>query len=127
MYLAALETRIRAAVVSGYLTTFQSYALGTGDFCGSQFLPGIYAYADVPDLHGLIAPRPLLIEAGRMDRGFAIEASRQAHARLAAIYDAAGVPDRLERDEFDGGHEFRAATSLDFMDRGLAPASPATS
>jgi fermentation-respiration switch protein FrsA (DUF1100 family) len=127
MYLGALDTRIRAAVVSGYLTTFSAYALGPGNFCGSQFLPGIYAYADVPDLHGLIAPRPLLIEAGRMDRGFLIEASRQAHARLAAIYEAAGVPDRLERDEFDGGHEFRAATSLGFMDRWLAPASPATS
>ena len=124
MYLGALDTRIRAAVVSGYLTTFRAYALDTGNFCGSQFLPGIYAYADVPDLHGLIAPRPLLIEAGRVDRGFPIAASRAAHARVAAIYAAAGVPERLERDEFDGGHEFRAEASLDFMDRWLAPGSP---
>ena len=127
MYLGALDTRIRAAVVSGYLTTFSAYALGPGNFCGSQFLPGIYAYADVPDLHGLIAPRPLLVEAGRMDRGFPIEASRKAHKRLAHIYEAAGVPERLERDEFDGGHEYRAAASLDFMDRWLAPAGPAAS
>jgi len=127
MYLAALDTRIRAAVVSGYLTTFRTYALDTGNFCGSQFLPGIYAYADVPDLHGLIAPRPLLIEAGRADRGFPIEASRDAHARVAAIYAAAGVPERLERDEFDGGHEYRAEASLGFMDRWLAPGSPAGS
>ena len=125
MYLGALDTRIRAVVVSGYLTTFRAYALDTGNFCGSQFLPGIYAYADVPDLHGLIAPRPLLIEAGRADRGFPIAASREAHARLAAIYDAAGVPERLERDEFDGGHEYRAELSLDFMDRWLASGSPA--
>ena len=127
MYLAALDPRVRAAVVSGYLTTFRAYALDTGNFCGSQFLPGIYAYADVPDLHGLIAPRPLLIEAGRTDRGFPITASRAAHARVAAIYDAAGVPERLERDEFDGGHEYRAGASLDFMDRWLAPGSPALS
>lgn len=127
MYLGALDSRIRAAVVSGYLTTFRAYALDTGNFCGSQFLPGIYAYADVPDLHGLIAPRPLLIEAGRADRGFPLEASRQAHARVAAIYAAAGVPERLERDEFDGGHEYRAEASLDFMDRWLALGSPAVS
>lgn len=125
MYLAALDDRIRASVVSGYLTTFRAYALDTGNFCGSQFLPGIYAYADVPDLHGLIAPRSLLIEAGRMDRGFPIEASRAAHRRVAAVYAAAGVPERLERDEFDGGHEYRADTSLDFMDRWLAPGSAA--
>lgn len=119
MYLAALDERVRAAVVSGYLTTFTAYAINTGNFCGSQFLPGIYHYADVADLHGLIAPRPLLIEAGRADRGFPIEASRLAYTHLADIYAAAGSPDMLERDEFDGGHEFHAEASLDFMDRRL--------
>ena len=121
MYLAALDERIRAAVVSGYLTTFTAYALNTGNFCGSQFLPGIYRYADVADLHGLIAPRSLLIEAGRADRGFPIEASRLAYTQLAGIYAAAGSPDRLERDEFDGGHEFHAEASITFMERSLLP------
>lgn len=117
MYLAALDDRPSAVVVSGYLTTFRSYALDAGNFCGAQFLPGIYAIADVPDIHGCIAPRPLLIQAGRSDRGFAIEASRQAHAHLADIYAAAGASDRLARDEFDGGHEFLPEGPLDFMDR----------
>ncbi len=119
MYLAALDARVAAAVVSGYLTTFRSYALDAGNFCGAQFLPGVYALADVADIHGCIAPRPLLIQAGRVDRGFALGASRQAHARLADIYAAAGAADRLGRDEFDGGHEFRPAVPLDFMDRWL--------
>ncbi len=119
MYLASLDDRPAAVVVSGYLTTFRSYALDAGNFCGAQFLPGIYALADVPDIHGCIAPRPLLIQAGRSDRGFAIEASRQAHAHLAAIYAAAGASDRLARDEFDGGHELRPEAPLAFMDRWL--------
>ena len=121
MYLAALDKRIRAAVVSGYLTTFTAYALNTGNFCGSQFLPGIYRYADVADLHGLIAPRPLLIEAGRADRGFPIEASRGADSHLMEIYAAAGSAERLERDEFDGGHEFHAEASITFMEQSLSP------
>lgn len=120
MYLAALDDRPAAVVVSGYLTTFRSYALDAGNFCGAQFLPGIYALADVPDIHGCIAPRPLLIQAGRSDRGFAIEASRQAHAQLAAIYAAAGASDRLARDEFDGGHELLPEAPLEFMDRWLS-------
>ena len=119
MYLAALDERPAAVVVSGYLTTFRAYALDAGNFCGSQFLPGVYDLADVPDIHGCIAPRPLLIQAGRSDRGFNIEASRQAHAHLAAIYAAAGAADRLARDEFDGGHEFLPQAPLDFMDRWL--------
>jgi dienelactone hydrolase len=121
MYLAALDDRVRAAVVSGYLTSFRAYALEPGNFCGSQFLPGIYAHADVADLHGLIAPRPLLIEAGLADRGFPIEASRAAHAQLEQIYAAAGASERLERDEFEGGHAFHAVASLDFMQRRLQP------
>ena len=124
MYLTALDQRVRAAVVSGYLTTFRVYALDMGNFCGSQFLPGVYAYADVPDLHGLIAPRPLLIEAGRADPGFPIAASREAYARLEQIFAAAGVPERLARDEFEGEHEFHAVASLDFMDRWLRQAAP---
>ena len=121
MYLAALDTRVAATIVSGYLTTFRSYAIDAGHFCGSQFLPGVYALADVADIHGCIAPRPLLIQAGRTDRGFNIQASRQAHSRLSEIYAAAGGADRLARHEFDGGHEFRSAASLDFMDRWLRP------
>lgn len=119
MYLAALDDRPAAVVVSGYLTTFRSYALDAGNFCGAQFLPGIYAVADVPDIHGCIAARPLLIQAGRSDRGFAIEASRQAHSHLAAIYAAAGASDRLARNEFDGGHELRPEAPLEFMDQWL--------
>ena len=119
MYLTALDERVSAAIVSGYLTSFRAYALDTGNFCGSQFLPGIYRYADVADLHGLIAPRPLLIQAGCADRGFPIKASRDAQTHLANIYTAAGVPDRLERAEFDGGHEFHLSTALTFIDRWL--------
>ena len=119
MYLAALDTRVAAVVVSGYLTTFRAYALAAGNFCGAQFLPGVYDLADVADIHGCIAPRPLLIQAGRVDRGFDVTASRQAHAHLASIYAAAGAADRLARDEFDGGHEFLPEAPLDFMDRWL--------
>ncbi|MBM4436117.1 MAG: acetylxylan esterase [Actinobacteria bacterium] len=119
MYLAALDERVRAALVSGYLTTFRAYAIDTGNFCGSQFLPGVYAWGDVADIHGLIAPRRLLIQAGRADRGFPIEASRAAHAHLARIYAAAGAADRLERDEFNGGHEVNPAPVVAFMQRWL--------
>lgn len=120
MYLAAVDPRIKAAVISGYLTTFAEYALRMGNFCGSQFLPGIYEYADVADITGTIAPRPLLIEAGIRDPGFPVAASRQAYAVLERIYAIAGVPDRLERDEFDGGHEFSGRRAFDFMGKWLS-------
>ncbi len=125
MYLAALDERLRAAVVSGYLSTFRAYALEQGNFCGSQFLPGVYALADLADIHGLIAPRPLLIQAGRADRGFPIESARAAFAHLRRIYAAAGALGHLELDEFDGGHELGSAAALEFLERVLSAAGRA--
>lgn len=123
MYLTAVDPRIKAAIISGYLTTFSEYALRMGNFCGSQFLPGIYRYADVPDVTATIAPRPLLIEAGVKDPGFPIAASRKAHAVLERAYAVAGASDRLERDEFDGGHQFSGRRAFDFMGKWLSAAN----
>jgi len=119
MYLAATDMRVNAAAVVCYLTTFKSYALELGNFCGSQFVPGILKYAEVADICGLVAPRPLLIEAGIQDQGFPIAATREAYAHLERIYTAAGVNDRLWLDEFDGGHRFNGAKAFDFFTRYL--------
>ena len=114
-----LDPRIKVVVISGYLTTFAEYALRMGNFCGSQFLPGIYRYADVADVTASIAPRPLLIEAGVRDPGFPIAASREAHAVLERAYEVAGARDRLDRDEFDGEHQFSGRKAFDFVAKWL--------
>lgn len=119
MYLAALDERIKVALISCYLTTFKAYAIDKGNFCGSQFVPHLLKYADVADVTALIAPRPLLIENGIEDRGFPVEASRDAYQILQRTYAAAGVPDRLERDEFEGGHEFSGRLAFDWFKRWL--------
>jgi predicted dienelactone hydrolase len=117
MHSAGLDTRIKAAGISCAMTTYAEYAIRMGNFCGSQFIPGIYRYADLPDLAGLIAPRPLLIENGVYDDGFPIEASIEAHNRVGEIYRAAGVPDRLEIDVFEGAHQFSGRKAFDFFDK----------
>lgn len=119
MYLAALDDRIKVALISCYLTTFKAYALDKGNFCGSQFVPHLLKYADVADVTALIAPRPLLIENGISDRGFPVEASREAYSVLQRAYAAAGVPDHLARDEFEGGHEFSGRLAFDWFKRWL--------
>ena len=115
MYLAAVDERVKAADVVCYLTTFKQYALTQGNFCGSQFVPGILKYAEVADVCGLVAPRPLLIESGIHDGGFPIEAAREAYAHLETIYAAAQVSESLWLDEFDGGHQFSGAKAFDFF------------
>jgi dienelactone hydrolase len=117
-YVAALDDRARATIISGYLNTFRAYALGK-QFCGGQFVPGLLRWAEQPDVTALIAPRPLLIEAGIHDEAFPIAASREAHRTLERVYRLLGAEDRLWRDEFDGGHAWSGRLAYEFMDRYL--------
>ena len=128
-YVAALDERPRATVISGYLNTFWRYALEKA-LCGGQFVPGLLRWAELPDVAALIAPRPLLIEAGLQDQGFPVEGSREAQRTVARAYELLGATDALWRDEFDGGHRWSGRLAYAFMDRYLkeqpsAPAGPA--
>lgn len=118
-FLAALDERVKAADIICYLVEFETFAIRDANFCGSQFLPHLYRYADVADIAGLIAPRPLLIESGAHDEGFPIASALRAHDHLRRIYRAAGAEDRLHVDVFPGGHQFHGPTAREFFDKYL--------
>jgi hypothetical protein len=118
LFLAALDDRVAATVVSGFLTTYKSYALDRS-ICGAQYIPGLLRWAELPDVGALIAPRPLLVEAGLHDVHFQIAASRQAHRTLERAYRLLGAADALWRDEFDAGHRWSGRLAYTFMDRYL--------
>ncbi len=119
LHVAALDTRIKAAGIFSALTTYEEYAIKMANFCGSQFIPGMYQFADLADVAGLIAPRPLFISNGAFDDGFPIEASLAAHEHLTEIYRSAGVPDRLTIDVFSGGHAFGGGKAFPFLESWL--------
>jgi hypothetical protein len=107
-YTTALDDRIKVACISGYLSTLDDAISrrGLGNYCGAQYLPGLLEWGDIPDVFGLIAPRPLLIEAGKRDTCFVFPDTTKAYNRLANIYAAAGHPEHLDRDVADVEHEF---------------------
>jgi len=119
LYAAALDERIKVAVVSCYLNLFKAYAFDLDNTCGSQTVPGLLRYGEMGEVAALIAPRPLLIEAGIKDGGFPLEATREAYAVVRRAYEAAGAPERLALDEFDGGHMFSGRLAFDFVSRWL--------
>ena len=57
LFSAALEPRIRAAMVSGYLNTFRDSVFSLSH-CIDNYIPGILNWAEMYDVAGLIAPRP---------------------------------------------------------------------
>ncbi len=118
-YISALDERIKIADIICYLTTTRHYAIETHNFCGAQFVPYLYKYADVADMAGLIAPRPLLVESGVNDTCFKFEFSRKAHRQLRRIYEAAEAEDKLEFDLFLGEHSFAGNKAFSFFDKYL--------
>lgn len=127
LFLAALDERVRAAVVSGYFNAWRESHSVPWNLCGSQVLPGMLTELEHVDLGALVAPRPLLVETGTEDLIFPVSAARREVARLSTVYRALGVPDRLEHDVFDGGHRWNGERAFSFLARWLGgDASPTT-
>ncbi len=117
-YLSALDTRIGCAVIGCYLSGLDD-ALVRANFCGAQYLPGLGLLADIPDVAGLIAPRPMLAQIGERDLCFTVDDAMAAYDHVARIYAAAGVPERCAVDRHPDGHELNPTTALAWFERWL--------
>jgi len=115
---SAVDERIKAAVVSGYTCTFKESVMSIRH-CIDNYIPGILNAAEMPDIIGLIAPRPLLVESGTEDRWFPVAGTRAAFSRLEKIYGLLGVRDRLEKDIFEGPHEISGKLAYDWLEKWL--------
>ena len=119
-WLALADDRIRAADVICYSDRFNDFGLRDVNFCGSQITHGLYELVDVPDLHGLIAPKPLLVEIGTFDECFKLESAMSCYREVEKIYAAAGLREKLELDLFEGPHAWGGNKSVAFFTRHLA-------
>lgn len=118
-WMTLCDERIKAADIICYSDRFAEFAMKHGNFCGSQITPGLFALCDLPDLHGLIAPRPLLVEIGSQDECFRVANALDCFHEVETIYEAAGARDRLELDLFDGPHAWADQSSRLFFEKHL--------
>jgi dienelactone hydrolase len=118
LFSAALEPRIRAAFVSGYLNTFRD-SVGSISHCIDNYVPGILNWAEMYDIAGLIAPRPLFVESGERDDIFPIKASVDSFQKVSAIYKVFGASDRVEQEVFAEAHSFWGKKGIPFLARHL--------
>ena len=120
LYTTALEPRIRVAVVAAYFNDRES-VLDQSEphgFLDWRFQDSLTLWRD-PSVAALVAPRPLLIEAGNQDQLFPIEGARRAAPAAARVYEQLGVADRFRFHEFVGRHDFNGAEAMDFIDKHL--------
>ncbi|MBI3945024.1 MAG: prolyl oligopeptidase family serine peptidase [Armatimonadetes bacterium] len=119
LFLAAMDTRIAAAIPSCYFCTWAA-SIQAVPHCACNFVPGLSHEVENYDLAGLVAPRPMLIIAGREDAIFPIAGVQEAFARLQEIYAAAGRPERVELYVGEGGHRYYSARVWPWLREHLA-------
>jgi dienelactone hydrolase len=117
LLLAASDPSVSAALVASYFCSFEA-SIASIRHCPCNIIPGLLPELEMADIAALIAPRPLVLEAGERDHIFPIAATRAAFARLAPAWqtqgEGRGAPGAAapELVVHEGGHAFRAERSL---------------
>ena len=107
VFAAALLPRLAFAMPSCYFCTFRDSIMSIYH-CADNYIPGLLKYAEMADVMGLFAPKPVLLVAGKEDDIFPVGATRRAFRDLRRIYRACGAGARCHLVVGAGGHRFYA-------------------
>ncbi len=109
-YLAALDERIRAACVVGFMSSMSSMLQAHVDtHSWIHFLPGLHGGLDFPDVASLAAPRALFVQQCSQDRLFPLAGMRESVETLARRYSAAGAAPQFRSKFYDEPHHWTIA------------------
>ena len=109
LWLAALDQRVRLAVISGYLYGYRDALLRLNENCSCNYVPHLWEHLDMGDIASLIAPRPLLVQSCREDRlngprGLVNVLEQMETVRAA--YERLGAPQKLIHEVCEGPHRW---------------------
>ena len=113
-FTAAVDQRVKAAVISGYFNTFKDSILSISH-CIDNYIPNVLQYAEMYDIAGIIAPRALFVESGTDDTIFPIEATRASVTRANTIYKQFNAEDKLGFEVFEAGYSFYGIGAFEFL------------
>ncbi len=102
LFTAALDDRVRAAVVVGFTFEFNNWLKYAGTHCTCTHLPGMFRGMEWFEIAGLIAPRALMMLQGDQDGIFPISGARRAGHNTEAIYRMLGQPTQVRFSELPG-------------------------
>ena len=119
---AALDTRIRCAVISGYLYGYKESLLDLHTNCSCNYVPHLYEYVDMGDIAALIAPRPLLVETGTLDPLNGASGLTNVRSQMQTIrqaYRLLETEQLLKHDIFAGEHMWHGIEAIPWMKQHL--------
>lgn len=113
------DERLKAVEIICYSDLWAAFGMRDVNYCGMQVAPGLYALVDLPDLQGLLAPLPLLIDIGVRDTCFKVDTAMACYHQLEKIYSAAGAAEHLALDLHPGEHGWGGNKALEFFRKAL--------
>lgn len=117
VYLAGLDDRIKCAVCIGFMTTFQDLVMNRSyNHTWMTFAPLLANYMDFPEILGLRAPLPTLVQNNNQDALFTLSEMKQADEILKHVFTKAGAPRNYKAGFYDGPHKFDAQMQADAFD-----------
>ena len=119
LWTAHCDARMKAAEIICYSDLWAHFGFCDINYCGMQVAPGLFKLVDLPDLQGLLAPRPLLIDIGVYDTCFDVETALTCFRRLEEIYTAAGAREQLDLDLHPNEHSWGGNRSVAFFEKHL--------
>ena len=120
MLTAAMEPRVRVAVMSGALNVLQE-RIQRRYRGGCQIIPSLLEHGDVPEIASLIAPRRAIWETGNSDKIIVEPWASEAFAQIERAYRALAVPNHLVRARFEGGHQWHGDLACHVFEQELQP------
>ena len=116
-HLFGLDPRIKAGVVAGWMTTYDSLLFDHLRFhTWMIYIPGQYEFLDLPDVASLNAPNPLMIINCKKDALFTLDGMRAAEKKLATIYKKIGASDKFACNYYDVPHSLNVDMQNDAID-----------
>ena len=119
LWMTLCDDRIKATEIICYSNLWSDFGIKDLNYCGMQVAPGLFKLVDLPDLQGLLAPKPLLIDIGANDLCFKIGPAMKCFNQLKEIYSAANATNQLELDLHPNEHAWGANKSTDFFNKHL--------
>lgn len=107
LYLSALDERIHAVFLSGYMYGFCDSLLQMNRNCSCNYVPHLMEHFDMGDIASLIAPRRLMIQSCREDRLAGTRGLANVQEQVDIIranYAVTGNTDNVQQDIEDGPH-----------------------
>jgi dienelactone hydrolase len=124
-YLAALDSRIRCTVVTGWMPTCKSLLFNRlRNHTFMVNVPGLTRYMELPDLMSLTAPNALFVQQCLQDSLYNVEGMQDACRMIGGVYAKIGMQEKYQFEFYDNGHEFHIGMQDDafrWLNRWLKP------